>query len=640
MSEKHKKEIILLLTSLIILITVTLMFGGLFSQCGLGPEKRTIVEIEQPPEPKIPDPIIKEPEEKFCDGLPVSTIRDKECPDDGIGKIVEVCRPDGKWWEASRDCRQACEQDVITWENFVKDVIIDNCSECHGAYREFEAVKNLALTGIGGAGGISKLIYYMTLPETDDRSMPKDLPNLDLDTSNKIKEWVDGGAVKESSCEETAQVIDLFYIDKAINDFGNKLLLEEDRFNYRFFTFAHKFNQGLPLDQSYKALNRALNAISFDNDIQLCQPIDEKGVVCGVDIRSLQLDADDFRVIGYGDEFKFISNSTLGKVNQDLFGTDQVFFHYDVLIDAIFDNANIYNFLMGFDDRDQFFSVFGINFDQDLIDNNYKLVGTNQSEISGAAGGNATRLISIHEGDINGFDTQVHISFDNPEDEDPAADLFQNPFLANSDRIFKFVASEAIGGLPNGLHSYILANNEGVLQDFAPTNIVNCNVDGCRESQIDVPIDCMLCHQSGYIPKLDVIGDHIRNSRQFDFEDVKLAKQLYLDQNRNAATFNNHNDRYLKALNKLGIQAGERNHLVQDYVILSKPKNLKQIAAFLFVSEDYLKSCINSSGELAELIGGLLTGASLTRDSLINALPVLLEQCEINIDPIIPVSGG
>ena len=639
MSEKHKRELILLLTSVVILITVMVMFGGLFSRCGLGPEKRTVVELEQPPAPEKPDPIIKEPEEKFCDGLPVSTIRDKQCPDDGVGKIVEVCRPDGKWYEASRDCRKGCEQDVVTWDNFVKDVIIEGCANCHGTYREYEVVRNLANSGLGGSGGVSKLVYYVTLPETNDGSMPKNLPNLPNETIQKLKEWVEGGTPKESSCEieEAINHVDLFYIDEAINRFGNRIPLAKDRRNYRFFTFAHKYNLGEDLSNSYKALNRAINSLSFENDIQLCQPIDPKGVVCAIDIDSLGLTRDNFRVVTYGDDINFISNTTIGQVNQDLFNTDQVFFHHDVFIDAVYSNTNIYNHIMGFENRDQIFDIFGIDIVQDLLDNDYKLIGTNESTITAAFN---TRLIGIFEGEINGFDTQIHISFDNPADDDPAADLFQNPFLANSDKLFKFAASESIAGLPNGLFAFFLNEADNQLAEFAPTTIVNCNVgEICLDAQIDAPVDCFACHHDGYLPKLDVIGDHIRGSRQFDADDIRLAKQLYLDQNVNAATFQKHNKRYLEALSQIGIQAGERNHFIQDYKEFNLAYSLEKISAFMFVRPDYLRDCLNSSANLAELLGGILSGAKVTADTFVQATPVLFDECEINVDPTIPISG-
>lgn len=626
-------------TSLILLLSIVLLLSGLTPSCG--PEKRTIVEVEQPPQ-KDPDVIIKEPVEKFCDGLPVSTIRDKKCPDEGIGKIVEVCRPDGQWYEASRDCRQGCEQDVVTWENFVKDVMIESCVNCHGTYREYEIVRNLANSGLGGAGGVSKLVYYITLPESNDASMPKNLPNLDNETIQKIKSWVEGGQPRESSCEikEASNSVDLFYIDEAINRFGNRIPSAEDRRNYRFFTFAHDYNLGKDLSHSYKALNRAINSLSFENDIQLCQPIDPKGVVCAMDIEALGLTRDDFRVVTYGTDVVFQSNTTLGLVNQDLFDTREVFFHYDNFIDGVYSNTNIYNFIMGFEDRNQIFSIFGIDIEQDILDNDYKLIGTNESTISAAFN---TRLIGIFEGEINGFDTQIHISFDNSvnQNDNAQADLFQNPFLGNSDKIFSFEASESIAGLPNGLFAFFLNEDDNQLADFAPTNIVNCNdKDLCLDAQIDAPVDCFACHQPGLLPKLDVIGDHIRGSRQFNADDVKLAKQVYLDQNVNAATFNKHNKRYLKALGQIGIQAGERNHFIQAYKEFNLAYSLEKLAAFLFVSPDYLRGCINSSANLAELVGGLLAGSKITADTFFQAAPIILEECEINIDPTIPVSGG
>lgn len=630
----------------ITIATVVIPISLITNSCGqLGPQKELRVEVEDPP-PSEPVTVIIEPQEKYCDGEPASTVREISCPDNGQGKIIEVCKSDGKWYEASRDCRAVCESEVVSWDLDIKNIIIENCTGCHGAYRDYEAVKNIALTGLGGSGGESKLAFFIS-SKAGEKQMPKGKPPLPKESIELINQWIKDGALEKSSCEETEAFIDQYYIDKSINDFGDKIFIKEDRFNYRFFVFAHKYNQGLDLEPSYKALNRALNSISKDNDIHLCQPIEEKGVVCAMDLSLLGIDVNDrFYAINHFDEFKFISNTTIGRQNQILFDTSRVFFHHDDFISIVFTNFNFYNYLLGYDNAKQALSTFGIDFDQDILDNNYKLIGTNESDISA---GKNTRLIGIFEAQngINGKDTQVHISFDNPEDNDPKADVFQNPFLGNSDKIFKFAASEYIGQIANGMLSFWLSDNGifdetgGVLQPFAPTDIVNCNQrEICVDATINAPIDCFACHHDGYIIKEDQVFNSIKRSLQFDADDIKLAKQVYLDKNQNAATFNRHNERYLQALAKLGIKAGERNHLIQDFITFEQAKTLDQVAGFLFVRPEYLFDCIASSANLAQRVGGLLTGAKVTKDTLIAALPFLFEECEINIDPVIPVSGG
>jgi hypothetical protein len=634
MSGEKNRELIMLVTSLILFITAVLILGWFFPSCGVGPSKKTIIEVEQPPENEKPKP---EPE-KFCDGLPVSTIKTLACPNGLVGEIVQVCRPDGKWWEASRDCKEECESEKPTWTNAIEKIAIENCVGCHGSYRDFEVFANLANSGLGGAGGASKLLYYISLPQSDDRHMPKDLPNLPLEKINQIRDWIDAGTPEKSTCEARLDHVDLFYIDRAINEFGNTIPIDIDRASYRFFVFNTAYNKGEKLEDRYKALNRTLNSLSFENEIQLCQPIDKKGVVCAIDISAIGQTTLAFKAIEFADEVNFISNTTLGKTNQLLFQTEKPFFHAENFITTTLANAELYYNIMGFENANQALQKFGVAFNRQLLQKDYKLIGTNESEISS---GRNTRLIGIFEGEINGFNTQVHISFDNPALEGAEFDLFQSPFLAHSEKLFNFTASESIAGLPNGLFAFFLNVADGTLADFAPENIVHCNKgEICLDATINNAIDCMACHHDGYLPKLDVIGEHVRSSRQFNDNDIKLAKQVYLDQNVNQATFNKHNAKYLKALSKMNIKAGEKNHLIEDYIKFEKSKSLEDIAAFLFVTGDYLRSCIAGSSVLAGSIGALLNGDKITQDTLLVALPDLYKECELNINPTISVSGG
>jgi len=620
MSREQKKGLMFFI--FLGLTIVTIFFGG------CGQNKKKIVEIEQPPN-------VKPPVEQFCDGLPISTVRDKECPDNAVGNIVEVCRPDGLWYEASRDCRQSCESGGPTWENTVQKVMIDNCVDCHGTYRDYTAVKNLANTGLGGSGGISKLVYYVSLPQTNDKSMPKDLPNLDNGVINSLKDWVDAGAPEKSNCEEFKDDVDLLYIDRAINNFGNQIPIPEDRSKYRFFTFATEYNQGKDLAPGYKALNRTLNSLSFENDIELCQPVDIKGVVCAFSIDSIGFTAHDFKVIDEFDEINFVSNTSIGILNKQIFNTEKPFYHYENFITTTLANARLYYLLMGYEFQNQVYQKFGINLAQTINDLEYKLIGTSQSAISS---GRNTRLIVIMEGEINGFDTQLHFSLDNPALDGKQFDLFQSPFISDSKNIFAFTASESIIGLPNGMLTFILNNNQGILQSEAPEDIVFCNTQECLDPTIKAAISCFLCHHDGYIPKQDDIGAFIRESRQFNADDVKLAKQVYLDENINFATFNKHNKKYIASLKQMNIEVGETNHLIEAYNAFERSKNLEEVAAFLFVDPSFLKACIGSSINLSKTIGTLLTNGKVSKDNLINILPDLFEECEINIDPILP--GG
>ncbi len=616
--------------AVIIASLACMVLSKLLPGCGLEPDKKVIIERPEPP------PVAQTP---LCEGEPLSAVRKLSCAEGEVGEIIEVCREDGKWYEASNSCKLSCANGTPVWAGDVEEIIVSNCAECHGGYRNYATVKNIATTGLGGAGGISKLEYYITLPDSDDRSMPKNRPNLPANDIQRIQTWIENGVPESGQCGEDSATIDLDYLETHMLEFLAVIPDDEEKANYRFFTMAHKHNQGIDLEPEFKAFNQAVNSISFDNEIYLCKPVDPKGALCAIDIRALKLTRHVFAQIEQANRVGFISDTTKGKIIRQLTRTDQPMFHHDVFIDTVFDNQKLYYEIMGFKDRDQMLALFGVDLKTQIALNDYKLIGTNESDISS---GRNTRLIAIFEGEINGFDTTCHISFDNPALEGAGFDLFQSPFVPGTDpeltaKIFEFTASEYICLLPNRMQAFMLTNKDGVLQDFAPENIVFCNKPNCIDPTIENGIDCLNCHVDGFIPELDVIGDHIRTSKQFNRNEIELAKQVYLDNGRNAATFNLHNGWYREAMEKIGRIEGEPDHLTNGQLLYLNRQTLEQVAAFVFTSPEALKACIDGSQRLTVLLGGLITGAKVTHDTLLQALPVLLDECELVEDAIIPL---
>lgn len=621
----HKISKIQLLTAFLLLVC----FGAIFaimSQCGSS--KKTIEVQTKQPEP-IPEVLCDESE-------PLGQFRTQQCPAGQKGQITEVCVKPGKWEIASNSCVAECSSSsVVAFEPDIKAIIETHCTECHGGFNKYETAKNLATTPYGAAGGKSELLYYLSEAAGALR-MPLNRTPLSTDEIGAIEAWINAGSPEVGDCPEEQAFIDQDYIESKQLELLGTIPTSKERQNRRFFTFAHKYNLGEDVNPHYKALNRAINSLSFENDVYPCTAIDKKKAVCAIDITELGLTQFDFLLIEKADEIKFISNTTKGQIIRELTGTNQPTFHFDVFIDTVFSNADLYYKLMGFHEFRQVLTKFGINFDQKIADREYRLIGTNESDISAARN---TRQIIIMEGEINGFETFCHITHDNPAVVGAEFDLFQSPFLdgSGSENIFNFTASEAICGLVNRMHAYILSNNQGVLQAFAPENIVFCSRENCIDPTINNPIDCMNCHVDGYIPKIDVIRDHILTSGLFNAADVDLAKQVYLEASGNSALFNSHNATYHEAMVQIGRTEGEPNHLIDGQNTYLRSQTIEQVAAFFHTSPAYLKECITGNADIKEIIGPLINGDKVNHDVLVEAVPLVINDCDVLEDPIRPI---
>lgn len=425
----------------------------------------------------------------------------------------------------------------------------------------------------------------------------------------------------------------LDYVESLKLGYLTSLANSVDRLNTRFIDFSQARILNLPMDNAYKAFNRALNSVSFNQDIYKCKPLDEFETTCAVDIRELSQTRAKYDQIAINADLPFESKTTKGLVIQQLTGTKLPSLHYDELMATVFGKVNVYYGLLGFLDSVQAFSLFGIDEAKQIVDLEYASIGTNLSGITSARN---TRLIQIYESDFNGRSTICSASYDNPALAGADRDLFQSPFLdeTRSKRIYKFEASEVLCLLPNNLMSYVLHNNKNILVDHAPENIVHCNNANCLDATIDIS-DCMNCHQTGFLPKSDVVRDHILESGVFNAEEVELAKAVYLTGQESDELWTRLNAVYKQGLDNLGYGASEDNHFILAYNNYFRGQTKEQIAAFLYIKPEALEECITSSAILRDQLGSLLTGGQITHDTFKGAFQTLLDECKLNVDPLV-----
>jgi hypothetical protein len=438
------------------------------------------------------------------------------------------------------------------------------------------------------------------------------------------------------SCKDPGAdiVLDLSYVEGAKITYLTNLKSDVDRRNTFFFNLSHRYAIEKDLKGGYAALNRALNSISFEQNLVECEKADALGVLCAIDIRSLGLEKLEIDEIISNVKRPFISKTIKSNIIFQLTGNEISMLHYDDFIAGVFGDANLYYSIMGFSHADQIYSLFGIDILIQIEAVDYACIGTDESAISSAKN---TRLICMFEGRVGGRETICHVSFDNPNLEGAERDLFRTPFLdtKRSKNIHAYKASESICMLPNGLHAYFLSDAFGNLQGFAPENIVICkNNQLCFDATISNPIDCMNCHHDGYLPKHDVIRDHVINSRDFNSQEIELARAIYLKDDEADELFDRHNSYYIDSLSAIGISKGSRNYLVESFNSYFSPQTKDKIAAYLFVSPETLDECINGNAIVSGQIGSLLTNGRVTSDAFNAAIRSVIIECRFDSDPL------
>lgn len=605
---------------------------------GCGDKSHEIVEIEKP----APEVIEKEVDKSAkCGEFNAGSIKKTECSvivgPGYIGEVVEFCNEGGEWSEISKNCKKECDdeqlqldQNLVTFDNTVRKIMIDHCVECHATYSNHEVAYALA----------DEMYRLISLPASNDDCMPKnkcdDIEPADIED---IKSWIESGKQESGNCAVKEAFIDLDDQETAALAYVPEID-EDDRKFLRFFTFAHRFNNDEDVNQHETGLNLALNNLSFDTEVFQCTTlIEAQNALCVLDIRSIGLTPFDFARIEAADKINFISNTTKGKLLRQLLETDQAVWHFDTFIDTVFTNNDLYRKIMEIDDlRDQALLANGIRFARDVADLEFIAIGTNSSDISAVRN---TRLITRFEGKREGIDIPCWLTFDNGPDSinDAGRDLFQNPFIegAGSDKNFVFDAQELICTLPNKVGLlFALYDANGLSADFAPTNIVTCNNQFCLDSQIDTPIDCMNCHASGYLPEVDVIGAHIQNSGVFNNVDREIALQIYQNSTRNSATFNRDNLEIQKEQRELGRVLGQPSQITVAHVDYKQNQNAKQIAAFFHRREGELLACIRSSDVLRLALNPLLDGNKVNHDIFVQEFDNIVNECRFLEDPILP----
>lgn len=570
-------------------------------------------------------------ENAYClDGLKVGETKSVACEPTQTGERIYVCKEKAKESVLiSNSCKgptpPGCSK--TTWEENLKPIVQTECADCHAAFLVYD----------NATQRIDEWIRRIDLASEDPRRMPKK-PKAELSQSAKdvFLNWKRDGLVKSAadcSSTDTGSTIEIDEIETALLVDIAKVK-NSDRPFIRYLITSHKANQGLTLPVGKGAVDKALNSlVEKDRNITLTSFIDAKKSILRFDLRSFELSPRDWGFIEQFDQLKLESFTDKGNALKLIIGggVKQPWMHFDNFIDLVNTPALYYFFLnipqYEYDLRNKI----GVNFANDLAQLDATFIGNNDSLLT-----NQRNRLLVRLDSLDGYYWQTFDS--GPLNGDPTRNLYEFPFLpeTGSNRNFRFLASEVIFSLPNGLQGYALFDKFGNRLRDADINVVRDQVSPVPPAPIiRNAISCHRCHASGLNSARDEIRAHvIAHGDEFGVNNVERAKSLYKQEASLSAIFKTDNRLFGEALKKMGMQLGDKDpiNVWRDELYLNWDD--KKLAAFLFLPLNEFRERLNQSAEARRAIGQLLSGGSVTYDEVIRILPVIKRDFRLFLDPI------
>lgn len=547
-------------------------------------------------------------------------VKQVSCPAGQSGYILQICK-DGSFQQSFSSCvAGSCPQ--TTFDKDVAPFIVAHCVSCHAAF----TTESVAVSQI------DEMIRRTGLSPDDPGRMPK-APNQPLSDADKaiFTKWKSDGLL--ATCANSSPTpnahLTLDDVELAIESDLNTLN-SGAQVNTRYLVTTHKSDEGASADVLSgfaKGVQKGINQMSLKRGIVLAQPVDSAKTVWRFNLLDLGLTAKDWNLIEGTDPVNLESFTNRGLTLKNITRTKKPWLHVDSFTFSSLQAKVYYNIKKISADANTFLSGIGVNINNQLDDFEALQAGFSNSPISLKK----NRLITRFDSN----DGYAWITFDIDNVAAANKNLFQAPLLKSASGKTTFIsdASEVIASQANGLQQYALFNNKGVRLDAAALNVVADNISPFTP-EIQNALSCSRCHNAGLILAKDEVKAHVdQNAAQFDLRDVDLVDQLYRDV---APVLKADIDSHSAALAKMGILASEADptSLVADN--LRRNQTADSVAALLFLKKDEFLNCLSQSAEGRSQVGQLLTGGEVTFEQLIASLPVILRDCKVGQNPIIP----
>lgn len=576
------------------------------------------------------------------DGLKVGDTKRELCPNGDPGERILVCKSADISPEiVVNTCLNSDACLKTTFNDHVKPIVESECIGCHGPAKFNDY--NVAVIRI------DEWIRRIDLGADQSQRMPPE-KELSPDQKRIFHNWREDGMYLDArDCLERGGGLSrrpsLGYLESTALIDASKVD-SDDRFFIRWISALHK--KGQELEVAKKAIEKTLNSlVSKSRRVTRITEVDPRGL-WRIDLRSFEMDRNDWEDIEGTEPLDLVSNTDKGRVLRLLTSSRKPWLHYENFIDTVLFNSELYYDLVGIQsfkkkgerktgsDFLELTDRLGVDFEGDFRNYEAALVGFNNSPISLTK----NRLMSRHRSDDGYFWASYDVDNKNRNRREANLYAFPFPFEVGSRRVFEHDAGEVIFSLPNGFQAYALFDANGVLQNFAPTTIVqdNLNTRVAPYAEITNAISCFRCHHAGIIPAKDEVRAKVlASAREFEVKDIERAENLYKPQTSLDALYRIDNKLHADALAKIGILPSEPDPINLARDTYRYNWDARQLAEFLLISEEKLKEYIRRSGEAQEAVGQLLSGGTITFDQLVDIMPVFIRDFRFLEEPI---NGG
>lgn len=425
-----------------------------------------------------------------------------------------------------------------------------------------------------------------------------------------------------------------------------KTLNATDRLNTRYLHGCNFLDQGISDLSGHRAgVNKGLNMISQERLITQADTIDEAGCIWRINIHDIGMTTEEWRRFENANVLPFISESVRGRTLRALTNSNQplvyasAFFLTVMQADQVSIANNLYYDLTEQPQNDKdFLTTLGINLQQEFNESTPACAGGGRSQI--ALG--KPRLICILDTADDGF---LLVTFDVSLAANDS--IAENPFLPEmakifdpigsnlpgtlTKKIFKFVASEWIYSLPNGLMTGYRLSAGGNAQVIAPTNVVIDIEQAGKKLPPDITLGaCSNCHhQEAAIFFKDEVFDQVRRNGNFNAREKQLAEVFYRA-DRFQAKRSVANTTHARALKEIGVNTLDKDPLVGNIIQpLRGELNADKIAGYLQMEVPEFKVRLAGTNLSKVLMGTLIDGGVIPLQDFVRGFPTLVNELNL-----------
>lgn len=376
----------------------------------------------------------------------------------------------------------------------------------------------------------------------------------------------------------------------------------------RYVTLTNRYNAGVcsqKLEQDRWAVSKLFNSLSTNARITPPVAVNRENTIYRIDLRDYNLDIADWAAIAAANDFAVEFEGDTANSVKELLGQPGVdagvvaepfpFMLFDSIVDVATVAPLYYQLLDIPDNRDDLFTLLGVNELDDLERKETVLAGTSTSAISQQE--RVTQRNNQAVGNLYFWE-----SFDlNPELAGVSA--FANPIG------FKDEAneSEALFSLPNGLQAYVIFDAGGLR--INQSSILNDRSQ--NDNVMRAGISCTGCHPTGLVEYKDQV-------RQFAIDNPLVVAQDYQDvldlyPEDLADVFARDIQTYQASLSRAGIPTQEAEPILGVFRQFDKDVNLAVLAGDLHFPKAQLAREVN---RLDRALAGLDDGFLVDRDDL------------------------